>query len=176
VAQASSSDEISHGMDMDMDMGMVLTQGQMLPYLHFHGADTLWFQGWVLQTKGAIAGACIGLFLLGIFDRWFEAMRSVAEIYWKKRHIALANKLNAQGKHNNLTLLGVLMFRTIPPFIPSHDVARGFFQGAQSLLSFSFMLAAMTLNVSIILSIVIGLGVGEMLFGRFVASGSTIIH
>lgn len=57
--------------------------------------------------------------------------------------IALANKLNAQGKHNNLTLLGVLMFRTIPPFIPSHDVARGFFQGAQSLLSFSFMLAAM---------------------------------
>lgn len=74
---------------MDMDTSILLPQGQMLPFLHFHAADTLWFQGWVLQSTGAIAGACIGLFLLAIFSRWLDTMRSLAEIDWKKRHVHL---------------------------------------------------------------------------------------
>ena len=100
-------------MDMDMDASMLLAQGQMLPFLHFHGADTLWFQGWVLQSTGAVAGACIGLFLLAIFSRWLDAMRSVAEIHWTKRQL------------------------------PFHGIPRGCLQGAQSLLSLAFMLAVM---------------------------------
>jgi hypothetical protein len=73
-------------MDMDMDMGMVLATGNMLPYLHFQGGDVLWFQGWVPQTKGAVAGTCIGMFLFGIFARWLAAMGMVAEVYWNKRY------------------------------------------------------------------------------------------
>jgi len=72
-------------MDMNMDMGMQLASGHMIPYLHFQGGDILWFNGWVPQSKGAMAGTCIGLFLLAIFDRWLAAMRAVAEVYWSKR-------------------------------------------------------------------------------------------
>ncbi|KAF5353250.1 hypothetical protein D9756_007777 [Leucocoprinus leucothites] len=145
LAQASDSDEISHGMDMDMDMGMELAEGQMLPYLHFQGRDVLWFQGWVPQTKGAMAGACLGVFLLAIFDRWLSAMRVVAEAYWNKRaESGLTKRLKTQGNLTRPTLSGVLAFRTIPPFIPSHDIARGLLQGAQATLNFAFMLAAMS--------------------------------
>jgi len=159
-------------MDMNMDMGMQLASGQMLPYLHFQGGDILWFSGWVPGGKGTMAGACIGLFLFAIVDRWLAAMRAVAQVSWSKRaQIGLANKLNAQGKGNNgQTLSGILTMRTIPPFIPAHDITRGFLHGAQALLSFVFMLTAMTFNAGMILSVAIGLGVGETLFGRYAAS------
>ncbi len=87
--------------------------------------------------------------------------------------------------------------RTIAPFIPAHDIARGLLHGAQALLTFAFMLAVMsvacypllpaaggtfhltcdlfrTFNAGIILTIVIGLGVGETLFGRYAASRSNL--
>ncbi|KXN89081.1 Protein P80 [Leucoagaricus sp. SymC.cos] len=175
-AQATSQDDVSHGMDMNMDMGMQLASGQMIPYLHFQGGDVLWFQGWVPQSRGAIAGACLGLFLLAIFDRWLATMRSVAEVYWNKRaEIGLLNKLNTQGSgKTGVTLAGVLTLRTIPPFIPSHDIARGVLHSAQSFLSFAFMLAAMTFNAGIIVAMVVGFGVGETLFGRYAASRSSV--
>lgn len=87
--QASSSDQVSHGMDMNMDTGMQLATGQMLPYLHFQGGDILWFSGWVPGNKGAMTGACIGLFLFAILDRWFAAMRAVAQVSWSKRYFFL---------------------------------------------------------------------------------------
>ncbi|KAF9446920.1 Ctr copper transporter [Macrolepiota fuliginosa MF-IS2] len=164
-------------MDMNMDMGMELASGQMITYLHFQGGDVLWFQGWVPQSHGAMAGTCIGIFLLALFDRWLAAMRAAAEVYWGKRaQIALANKLNTQGGGPSpQSPMGTLSMRTIPPFIPSHDIARGLLHGVQALLTFAFMLAVMTFNAGIILSIVIGLGVGQTLFGRYAASG-LVLH
>lgn len=180
LGQATGSDTIDHGMDMNMDMGMSLAAGQMLPYLHFQGGDVLWFQGWVPQDKGAIAGTCIGLFLLAIFDRWLNAIRVIAEVYWRKRaQFALSNELNRGSKsearsHSHLSLPGILTMRMIPPFVPANDIIRGVLHGAQSLLNYAFMLAAMTFNASIIIAMVIGFGVGETLFGRYTVSKSTI--
>ena len=117
TSPSAPMDQISHGMDMDMDSDMLLAHGQMLPFLHVHAADTLWFQGWVLQSTAATAGACIGLFLLAIFSRWLDAMRSVAETAW---HVP-----------------------RLPLSFTSAQIPRGCLQGAQSLLSLAFMLAVM---------------------------------
>lgn len=87
LGQASSSDQINHGMDMNMDTGMSLALGSMLPYLHFAASDILWFEGWVPQNKKAIGGACVGLFMLAIFDRWLGAIRSTAEAYWIQEYV-----------------------------------------------------------------------------------------
>ena len=77
--------------------------------------------------------------------------------------------------------------RTIPPFILAHDVMRGVLQIVQSALKFMLMFAVMsvlarchalfpsglslvylrTFQLAFIFSIVIGLGVGETLFGRY---------
>lgn len=43
--------------------------------------------------------------------------------------------------------------RTIPPFIPAHDIARGLLHGAQALVSFAFMLAAMSVAITVDLSL-----------------------
>lgn len=62
-----------------------LASGTMRPYLHFTTGDILWFQGWVPQSAGAMIGACIGLFLLALVDRWIAACRTLMETHWRKQ-------------------------------------------------------------------------------------------
>jgi solute carrier family 31 (copper transporter), member 1 len=169
----------SNGMDMTMDDAMPLASGNMLTYLHFTvGGDVLWFQGWVPEGSGPMFGACVGLFLLAMLERWIAACRGVMESYWAKRaQIAYANKLNGNGAAGTkasappMTLQTTLLMRRLPPFIFEHDIMRGFMHSGQAALNFAFMLVVMTFQVGFILSIVIGLGVGETLFGRYAVLG-----
>ena len=69
---------------MEMDMG---TDGGMIPWLHFTPGDYLLFQAWRPTSVGATVGACIGLVLLAIFDRWVSAVRSVLERRWRHRYV-----------------------------------------------------------------------------------------
>lgn len=57
----------------------------MLPYLHLSLGDILWFEGWVPQSTGAMVGACIGLFLLAIIERWVVTMRAIMEAGWRRK-------------------------------------------------------------------------------------------
>ncbi|KAF8890941.1 CTR copper uptake transporter [Infundibulicybe gibba] len=169
-----------NGMDMSMDEGMQLTMGSMLSYLHFTPGDNLWFLGWVPKSAGAMVGTCIGLFLLGLVDRWVAACRAVMEAHWaKKAQVIIANKLNAARRRSSedqasITKMqsspaaAVLTMRNAPPFIPAHDITRGIMHMGQMALNFILMLAVMTFQVAFILSIIVGLGVGEMFFGRYI--------
>jgi len=172
---------VSNGMDMSMDGSMDLAVGEMLPYLHFTPGDLLWFLGWVPQSNGAMVGACIGLFLLALVERWVWACRAVMEVHWRKRaQIAQADKATGKlpistrsdtkclsSSSSVVTVGSTVTARGAPPFIAVHDLSRGFVHATQSALKFALMLVVMTFQVSFILSIVIGLGVGEMLFGRY---------
>ncbi|KAJ3995057.1 CTR copper uptake transporter [Lentinula boryana] len=172
----------SNGMIMSMDGSMDLASGNMLTYLHFTvGGDILWFQGWVPQGPGAMFGACVGLFLLALVDRWIAACRAMMEVHWAKRaQIAYANKLNANENADKkravppLTPGNVFLMRRAPPFIPAHDIVRGILHAGQAALTFAFMLVVMTFQLGFIISIVVGLGVGETLFGRYAHAGTTL--
>lgn len=59
----------------------------MVPWLHFTSGDHLFFKSWHPESAGAIAGACIGLVLLALFERWLSATRSVLEAHWRRRYI-----------------------------------------------------------------------------------------
>ncbi|KAF8636060.1 hypothetical protein AX17_003825 [Amanita inopinata Kibby_2008] len=147
-----------NGMDMNKDGSMSMASGHMTTYLHFSPFDdTLWFQGWVPSSAGAIVGACIALFLLGVFERWIVAGRAVAERAWdRSAQLAMLERLNrskdAAEKDkiytvwNNLSLRG----RYIPPFIPAHDIARGILHAVQTTINFLFMLAVMQVHQIII--------------------------
>ncbi|KAG8984284.1 hypothetical protein FRB94_006196 [Tulasnella sp. JGI-2019a] len=59
------------------------------------------------------------------------------------------------------------IFRVLPPFILSHDLTRAALTTARSAVGYTLMLAVMTFNASFIISILIGVFIGELLFGRF---------
>jgi copper transporter 1 len=81
AAMATAQEDPMSGMNM---MGST-APGQMLGYLHFAPlGDILWFPGWVPTRAGPMAGACVGLFLLAIFERWLAACRAVAERSWAR--------------------------------------------------------------------------------------------
>ncbi|KAH9985778.1 Ctr copper transporter [Russula vinacea] len=167
-----------------MDQGASMNMGNMLMYLHFKIGDNLWILGWAPSNGGAMAGACIALFMLAIAERWLVAMRGLMEDHWCTRaQIALSNKLNGgasvaststslEGRANPSSgdsaepRLGWLQ-RHVPPFILAHEIPRGISQVAITSIQFLFMLTVMTFQAGFILSIVAGLGFGEALFGRY---------
>ncbi|KAG1777435.1 Ctr copper transporter [Suillus placidus] len=160
----------------------------MTPWLHFSGGDYLIFKTWIPESKGAIAGACIALVAFCILERWIAALRRQMEVQWGSRLAMLKHTRNPNDTHvdnkpkdlsdkidaieeglSSLPITPVTVSsqpRLVPPFIPMHDITRGIFQAVQSLFSYTLMLAVMTFNASYIISIVLGLAIGEVLFGR----------
>ncbi|TEB39304.1 hypothetical protein FA13DRAFT_1770243 [Coprinellus micaceus] len=185
----------------------------MTPYLHFNGGDYLYFSAWQPNSPGAIVGACVGLFMLALFERWFGSLRAVFEHHWKHRALLLSSKFSARSEGTELLATGSrtdkststgtqekeleasvvsvpplvprLRIRTIPPFVPSQDIPRGIMYAFHMFVGYLLMLAVMlvlfalflsihpahsladrTFHAGYIISIVVGLGVGEVAFGR----------
>ena len=85
---------------------------------------------------------------------------------------------------SGVKLLDILTMRNGPPFVASRDLVRGALYALQSLFHYSLMFALMyvghirssrsvlllflcrTFQIAFFLSVVIGVGVGEILFGR----------
>jgi len=162
------------GMSMPMPTGIGMPP-MMVPYLHMTGGDNLFFKSVHPSSNGAIAGACICLILLSVLERFMHAARRRLEGYWRSRALVLTlaherhepdksddasdSSCSGEGKVNYRQ-------RTSPAFILAHDIPRGVVQMFQSTLHYALMLAVMTFNAAYVLSIIMGLGVGEMLFGR----------
>lgn len=90
------------------------------------------------------------------------------------------------GQLSTLSTHTPTLRQKLPPFIASHDITRGVLHTAQVAIGYALMLAVMyvcplllsikpyllpaqnrTFNGSFILSVLIGLGVGETLFGKY---------
>ncbi|TRM64699.1 Ctr copper transporter family-domain-containing protein [Schizophyllum amplum] len=156
----------SHGGDMEMDLPIELASGTMTPYLHFTTSlgDILWFYGWVPRNgAGIMSAACLGLFLLGILERWLAMLRVLCEFGWS---LPLPSKDVAKGQMPTTTARPTMPRSRFIPFI---DLPRGLLQVMQSALTFALMLAVMTFQLGFIVSICLGLGAGEMLFGRIIS-------
>ncbi|CAA7261336.1 unnamed protein product [Cyclocybe aegerita] len=144
------------GHDDDMDMGtdtaMVMTSGHMVPYLHFTpGADTIWFEGWVPTSAGAVAGA----------SKEILQSRATAPSETRQNEKSYA-PIHTQSSSSASSDAHGPAHKPVPPPVPPFSQA--------SALGFAFMLAVMTYNVAYVLAIVIGLGVGETLFGRHISA------
>lgn len=72
--------------------------GSSSAYLHFATGDYLYLKTWQPTSAGAIAGACIGLVVLALFERWLTATRATLDLHWHKRsyNVALLDLINLQ--------------------------------------------------------------------------------
>jgi copper transporter 1 len=127
-------------MDMTNSMNTTLMRA-MNTALHFKPlGDTLLFSSWMPASGGAVAGACIGLFILAMLERWVDAMRMLLGMRWaaaaRTDAKAIKDKGNAGKKKRPVRLHA-------PPFVAAHDVPRGALYALQSLLGYVFMLVAM---------------------------------
>jgi solute carrier family 31 (copper transporter), member 1 len=63
--------------------------GMMVPYLHITGGDNLFFKSLQPSSHGAIAGACICLFVLALMERFVHAVRYRLGAYWRRRLVSV---------------------------------------------------------------------------------------
>lgn len=170
----------------------------MNSWLHFGKSDYLLFEAWRPSSNGAIAGASIAIFAFGILDRSLAALRRSREDNWKTRTLVslskqpiptlsssapdggkvtsageIAEEPPTSDSSHGVKSISHATLRSIPPFIPSRDVPRGIMHAIQVAFSYILMLIVMTFNAAYIIPVILGLGVGEALFGR-IAHGAGI--
>lgn len=129
----------------------------MVPFFHFKGGDHLLFKTWQPESGGAIAGACVGLFVFAIFERWVSAMSAALVLQWRQKYFShtLLNPQRTEHSRRSLrstkrassdtssTKRSALPLRTIPPFNAKVDLLRGILYAFRSLLGYTFMLVVM---------------------------------
>ncbi|KIM52595.1 hypothetical protein SCLCIDRAFT_140776 [Scleroderma citrinum Foug A] len=162
----------------------------MNAWLHFDRGDYLLFHSWRPSSNGAIIAANIAIFTFSILERGLAYWRRFQEHRWRTRARTLVLK-NQPASSSTVSAAGgenledsreavievpvarpsqprnapCAIPRTIPPLIPSHDIPRGIIHAIQSALSYTLMLIVMTFNAGYIISVILGLGVGEIIFG-----------
>lgn len=72
------------------DMSMTDTNStfaMMVPYLHFTRGDALWLQKITPKSVGAVAGACVFLFALAVFERMYAAWSTSMQAQWAAMYV-----------------------------------------------------------------------------------------
>ncbi|KAI9512651.1 Ctr copper transporter family-domain-containing protein [Russula earlei] len=121
---------------------------------------------WRPSSRGAIAGTSFALLVLAVSERLLHATRAIMDAGWRSA-LTLQPKHRTQSSAIASTNEFRDVRRTIPPFVLSRDSARGALCSLHALVTYALMLAVMTFQAAYVISIIIGLGLGEVLFGRF---------
>lgn len=157
----------------------------MQPYFHTSGGDNLLFKSWTPSSPGAIAAASVAIFFLAALERLVNGLRGRLEGYWASNALHRSVEQIAQEDNSSCNKLGrppsshgsapipTPRKRTVPPFILAHDLPRGIIFMFQATITYALMLTAMTFQAGYFVSIIAGLGVGEIMFGRW---ASVVAH
>jgi solute carrier family 31 (copper transporter), member 1 len=109
-----------HGSTSDMEDAMMMGSTEdimMVPYLHFTPGDAILFREWIPQKLGPFIGACIGLFLLGMLDRWLAAMRRLMETWWGQRWVLVSRFTSTLmlNSHSDQSRVDVILSKRFIP-------------------------------------------------------------
>lgn len=156
----------------------------MKSFLHFDFGDTVLFKTWVLQSTWDIVLTCLAFLLLAIL---YEGIKCYREHLFKRLSFAVKKQVPVLGTlhhhHLHQSASGVTHARqresSCPTEAPTFSLGKSNFNlrilsvphtiqsllhVVQMLLSYTLMLAFMTFNLYICLSIILGAGIGYFLF------------
>ncbi|KAJ7835562.1 Ctr copper transporter [Mycena olivaceomarginata] len=147
----------------------------MKTYLHFTPGDTVLFTGIAPSSGGAIFGTCLVFFLISIADRYLRAVLRGIERSFVLRAERLTTAYHFTPGPGDPKLPpseaasaapASLVTHSRNRFILSHELTRGVLAGLQTTIHYLLMLVVMTFNAAFIISVILGVVVGEIMFGR----------
>ncbi|KAI4521101.1 hypothetical protein K525DRAFT_202095 [Schizophyllum commune Loenen D] len=147
----------------------------MKSYLHFTMGDVILFDTVAPSSAGAVFGACLIFFLIAIGECYLRALRRRMDRTFSARSRRLQTLYAVSGDGSKLPVESEVVEAPSTPenkhrFVVSQDLSRGVIAGAQTTIHYLLMLVAMSFNASYIISIILGVVVGETAFGRLYIS------
>ncbi|CAF9908677.1 MAG: hypothetical protein ALECFALPRED_004891 [Alectoria fallacina] len=146
----------------------------MMVTLFTSTSTSLYSTRWTPSTTGQYAGTCIFIIILGAIFRGLFSYRAMQEHRWrgvelKRRHILVSGKKqDDEGARLDEDDIGAgdRTRRRIRPWRISTDVPRALLDTVIAGVGYLLMLAVMTMNVGYFLSVLGGIFLGSLMFGR----------
>ncbi|KAL1244678.1 High affinity copper uptake protein [Trichinella spiralis] len=172
----SHAHHLDHGNDDSHDMPM------MMMSMSFHGGvnEVILFSFWKITTLGGLLGSIVGIFLLAILYEGLKAMREtmlenalVEQNLRKKNGTVIDHADNcrqgigetSQNQTSDIELFTLKSTRhRLKPFSTAH-IIQSTLHMIQLFFSYMLMLVVMTYNIWLLLAVIVGCGVGHLLFG-----------
>jgi len=129
----------------------------MRMYFHFSFEDYILFKNWVPSNGLTYTISLIAVFFIALLHEGFKVLKVNMEIRWKmnaKYEPSGSSSVNSKGV---LTLV-------YSPFDWRRDSLRALYRAIDVALHFFVMLIAMTFNGGLFIAVVLGYGVGHLLF------------
>ncbi|PWN22022.1 hypothetical protein BCV69DRAFT_162590 [Microstroma glucosiphilum] len=176
------------GMDMSMDPDSPSSSfGEGMSTAFYASTDTspsLWLSAFTPTSPGAVAAACLALAVLACAYRLLNALERLLVRGWTEQALKrdrVREERRIRGGGRNTLPQGSEDDGTMdreqggrrrrkrggPGWWAEVGVPRGLYQVLLSGVGYLLMLSVMTFNVYYFISILLGLGLGESLFGRF---------
>ncbi|KAG0170635.1 hypothetical protein DFQ30_002206 [Apophysomyces sp. BC1015] len=141
-------------------------------------SDAILLEAWYPESESGYIGACFGLMFFAILSRGLMAVETYFAS-WRSMRAAAAEAQKAQPTDSALKdsekhaayPASLSKFPTVPPFDWVMDPARSFLTLVASFISYLLMMIVMTGNGGFFISILGGIFIGELLFGRFRSLG-----
>ncbi|KAI5846065.1 Ctr copper transporter family-domain-containing protein [Tricharina praecox] len=168
TTSSSSSDSMSDSMSMTMSMTFITST-----------TTPLFSTSWTPRTLGQYVGACIFLIVLAFVFRFVLAWKAVLEHRWARREVdrkpvVVLGDGDAGGSEDELPKEagegeGGWAGR---PWRFGTELPRAAMAVLSTGLGYLLMLAVMTMNVGYFMSVLAGVFVGELAWGRFMTGSS----
>lgn len=146
---------------------------EMQMFFHTGIQDYILFQSWVPRSVGQYISACIGLLLLALTYEALQTYVLILEAGWRKDSIR-SKQIDLTGSSFGFSAkeVDVGTIRSISHFAGLSNglsgfriaLSRGGLRFISASLGYLLMLVAMTFNVGLILSVLIGFSLGTVFF------------
>ncbi|KRX90672.1 High affinity copper uptake protein 1, partial [Trichinella pseudospiralis] len=173
----SHAHHLEHGNDAHAhDMPM------MMMSMSFHGGvnEVILFSFWKITTLGGLLGSVVGIFLLAILYEGLKVMRetmlenAIVEQSLRKKNGTVIDPADncrqgigetSQNQTSDIELFTLKSTRhRLRPFSTAH-IIQSTLHMIQLFFSYMLMLVVMTYNIWLLLAVIVGCGVGHLLFG-----------
>jgi copper transporter 1 len=135
--------------------------GEMKMYFHWGWYDYILFKGWIPYNQLTYAISIIAVFLIGLLHEGYKALKVILEMRWKMD--SKYERIETESTSLNTKHSRALVYA---PFDWQRDTIRALYKTIDVALHYIIMLIAMTFNGGLFIAVILGYGVGHLLFSR----------